>query len=130
MGQPAVKLNDKIMGQCLTHQVPSPTGAPMPSPAPLPFSSPLTLGLEPSVMVEGQPAAVQGSSGFNTPPHVGLHASDPYLVPTTQEGKVVMGSTTVRFGGKAAAYTGCQTTICFAVPGQLTGTATTVLVAS
>lgn len=129
MGQPAVKMNDRIVGQCATHQVPSPSGAPMPSPAPMPFSSPLLNGLEMTVNVEGQPAAVQGSTGFNLPPHVGLHASDPFLAPNLQEGKVIVGSSTVKFGGMPAAFTGCQTAICFQMPGQLTGTATTVLVA-
>lgn len=124
-------MNDRIMGPCPVHQIPSPSGAPIPSPAPLPFSSPLTLGLETTVIVEGQMAAVQGSSGLNTPPHTpALHASDPHFLPNTQEGRVVMGSATVNFGGKPAAYSGCQTMICMGAPGQLMGTATTVLVAS
>lgn len=129
MGQPAVKANDRITGQCAGHQVPAPNGSPMPSPSPLPFSAPLIRGLATSVMVQGSPAAVEGSSGYNTPPHVGLHPSDPNLVPTTQEGKVTRGSSTVFFGGKAAAYSGCQTQICLG-PGQITGSASTVLIAS
>ena len=129
MSQPAVKLNDRIMGQCATHQIPSPTGAPMPSPAPLPFSAPITLGLTTTVMVEGTPAAVQGSSGFNTPPHTPpLHASDPHFAPPTQEGRVMVGSGTVFFDGKPAAYTGCSVSICFQLPGQVTGSASKVLV--
>jgi len=127
MGQPAVTMNDRINGSCATHQVPSPTGAPMPGP-PFPFSAPLTLGLAMTVQVGGKPAAVQGSSGLNTPPHVGLHASDPYMAPPTQIGRVLVGSATVQFEGKPAAYTGCQTSICFNVPGAVTGTAATVQV--
>jgi uncharacterized Zn-binding protein involved in type VI secretion len=126
MGQPAATLNDRIMGMCATHQIPSPAGAPMPSPAPMPFSSPLTLGLAMTVQIGGKPAAVQGSSGFNTPPHVGLHATDPHMAPPTQSGRVLVGSTTVQFEGKGAAYTGCQTSICFQMPGNLAGTAATV----
>ena len=127
MGQPAATLNDRIMGTCATHQIPSPTGAPMPSP-PLPFSAPLTLGLAMTVQIGGKPAAVQGSSGLNTPPHVGLHPSDPHLAPPTQQGRVLVGSATVMFESKGAAYTGCQTSTCFQVPGMLTGTAATVQV--
>ena len=57
----------------------------------MPFSAPLTLGLTTTVLIGGKPAAVVGSSGLNTPPHVGLHASDPFMVPTMQEGRVVAG---------------------------------------
>jgi uncharacterized Zn-binding protein involved in type VI secretion len=128
MGQPAVVAGDMVRGMCVGHQVPSPTGAPMPSPAPLPFSAPLTLGLATSVFIGGAPAAVQGSSGQNTPPHVGLHASDPKLAPPLQEAKVVMGSSSVLVEGKGAAYTGCTVTACLAPSAQVTGSATTVLV--
>jgi uncharacterized Zn-binding protein involved in type VI secretion len=128
MGQPAVVMGDQITGQCAIHQVPSPSGAPMPSPGPLPFSAPLTTGLATTVLIAGKPAAVQGSSGYNVPPHVGLHASDPYLVPTMQEGRVLAGSTTVLIEGKGAASTGCQVSQCASVPAQVSGTASTVMI--
>jgi uncharacterized Zn-binding protein involved in type VI secretion len=127
MGQPAVVANDRITGSCATHQVPSPSGSPMPSPGPLPFSAPLATGLASTVKINGKFAAVQGSSGVNTPAHPGLHASDPYFTPTTQQGKVVKGSGTVTFDGKPAAYTGCQVTSC-AAPAQLAGSASMVTV--
>lgn len=129
MGAPAVVLGDRITGSCAIHQVPSPSGSPMPSPGPLPFSSPLTTGLATTVTIGGKPAAVQGSTGLNTPPHAGLHASDPFLPPPTQEGRVVAGSGTVFFDGRPAAYTGCSVACCSGVPAQVAGTATTVLVA-
>jgi uncharacterized Zn-binding protein involved in type VI secretion len=129
MGQPAVVLGDKITGICALHQIPSPVGSPMPAP-PMPFSAPLTLGLATKVMIGNKPAAVQGSSGFNTPPHVGLHPSDPYMVPTMQEGKVMMGSATVLIEGKGAAYMGCTVTQCASVPSQVIGSAVTVLIGS
>jgi uncharacterized Zn-binding protein involved in type VI secretion len=128
VGEPAAVMNDQIRGQCLIHQIPNPaTGAPQPTPGPLPFSAPLTHGLATSVTIGGKPAAVQGSSGLNTPPHVGLHASDPFIVATQQKGTVVRGSATVLFDGKPAAKTGSQCTCCVE-PGQLTGSATTVLI--
>lgn len=129
MGAATVVANDRIVGNCAVHQVPSPTGSPMPSPSPLPFSAPLTTGLATTVKIGGKFAAVAGSSGVNTPPHAGLHASDPYLAPPSQQGQVLAGSSTVTFDGKPAAYTGCQVTICASVPAKVTGTGTTVQVA-
>jgi uncharacterized Zn-binding protein involved in type VI secretion len=129
MGAPAVVAGDRIVGICATHVVPGPSGAPMPSPAPLPFSAPLTTGLATTVTAGGKPAAVQGGSGVNTPPHVGLHPSDPFLAPPAQQGRVVTGSSTVLFDGRPAAYTGCPVTVCAGVPAQVIGSGGTVLVA-
>lgn len=126
MGQPAAVMNDQITGRCSIHQVPNPTsGAPQPSPAPLPFAAPLTRGLATSVVVEGRPAVIAGSSGLNTPPHIGLHASDPYMAPTMQEGRVTTGSATVWFEGRPAVASGAPCTCCVE-PGRLTGSATSV----
>jgi len=121
-------MNDRISGQCLTHMIPNPaTGAPQPSPAPLPFSAPLLEGLATTVLIGGKPAAVQGSAGLNTPPHVGLHATDPAFVPMAQRGSVVGGSATVLFERKPAAKTGSPCTCC-REPGQLVGSAVSVLI--
>jgi uncharacterized Zn-binding protein involved in type VI secretion len=127
MGEPAAVMNDRITGQCMIHQVPNPaTGAPQPSPAPLPFSAPLLQALATTVLAGGKPLAVQGSWGVNTPPHVGLHATDPFMTPTLQRGTVVAGSATVMLEGKPAAKSGSQATCC-QEPGQLAGSAATVL---
>lgn len=126
MGQPAVVLNDRVVGMCVHHQVPAAAGAPAPA-GPLPFSAPLTQGLTTKVLVQGKPAAVVGSSGYNTPPHVGLHASDPQFTPTLQTGRIVAGSSKVFFEGKPAAYTGCQNMMCL-IPGNVVGSATKVLI--
>jgi uncharacterized Zn-binding protein involved in type VI secretion len=127
MGAPAVVMGDKVMGQCAIHQIPNPaTGAPQPSP-PLPFSAPLTTGLCTTVLVDGKATAVMGSNGVNTPPHVGLHPSDPYTVPTMQKGQVVSGSQTVLFGGQPAA-SATSTCTCCATSGQITPTVTDVLI--
>lgn len=128
MAQPLV-MGDKIQGQCAIHQVPSPAGPPMPSPAPMPFSAPLLSGLEPTVTIGGKPVAVMGSSGYNLPPHVGLHPADPYMVPTMQEGKVLSGSATVTAGGKAIATSSSQVSMCAQVPGQPVATVGDVTVA-
>jgi uncharacterized Zn-binding protein involved in type VI secretion len=125
VGAPAAVGGDRITSTCAIHMVPSPSGSPLPAP-PLPFSAPLTTGLATTVTIGGKPAAVQGSSGVNTPAHVGLHPSDPYLVPVAQQGRVMQGSATVRFDARPAAYTGCQVTACGNLPGQLAGSAATV----
>lgn len=129
MGQPAVVMQDQIFGTCAVHFIPGAAGAPMPAP-PLPFAAPLLTGLAMTVHSGGTPVAVQGSQGFNTPPHVGLHPSDPYLVPATQIGQVVVGSTRVMAEGKPMAYTGCPVTMCNSVPGQVVGSGVTVMIGS
>lgn len=127
MGQPAVVANDQVTSMCAGHQIIGPTGSPVPAP-PMPFQAVLTTGLATTVLVGGLPAAVVGSTGLNTTPHPGLHASDPKLLPTTQEAEIVAGSTTVSFDGKAAAYSGCRATACLAAAPVVLGTAATVLV--
>ena len=120
-------MGDKITGQCPAHLMPNPaTGAPQPSP-PLPFSAPLTMGLATKVMIGGKAAAVVGSNGLNTPPHVGLHPSDPYMVPTMEKGQVMVGSVTVLIEGKGAA-TAQSTCTCCSTPGTLVPTVQTVLI--
>lgn len=108
--------NDQVQAVCSTHLMPNPaTGAPQPSP-PLPFAAPLTIGLVAMVTIGGQPAAVMGSSGMNTPPHVGLHPADPFMVPTLETAQIMTGSLTVSIGGQPAATTDSTITCC-GVPG-------------
>lgn len=126
MSAPVIVMGDRIVGICPNHLIPSPVGAPMPSP-PLPFSAPLTLGVVPTVVAGGKPVAVMGSSGFNTPPHVGLHPADPFLAPPMQKGQVLSGSPTVLIGGQPAATLESSCTCCL-VPGNLVPTVTTVLI--
>ena len=127
MGSPAIVMNDRITGICAIHQIPNPaSGVPQPAP-PMPFSAPLNQGLESTVLIAGKPAAVAGSSGLNMPPHVGLHATDPFMAPPMQVGRVVSGSPTVLIGGKPAVNTSASATCC-ATPGSLVPSQATVLV--
>jgi uncharacterized Zn-binding protein involved in type VI secretion len=128
VGAPAAVMGDQITGVCAIHQIPNPAafGAPTPGP-PMPFSAPLLQGLAPTVTISGKPAAVVGASGFNTPPHVGLHVSDPFMLPTAQVGHVLSGSLTVMAGGQPLATAQSSVTCC-ATPGTLAATAATVLV--
>jgi uncharacterized Zn-binding protein involved in type VI secretion len=125
---PAAVLNDKIQASCAIHMIPNPaSGAPQPSP-PMPFSAPVTMGTCATVQIGGKPAVVMGSQGMCTPPHVGLHPSDPFLVPNTQLGVVTKGSGTVLFGGQPAARSGDQATACGLPGATLMGTATDVMI--
>ncbi|HEX4214930.1 MAG TPA: PAAR domain-containing protein [Candidatus Dormibacteraeota bacterium] len=126
MGAPAVVMGDQVTGICPNHLIPGPLGAPIPSP-PLPFSAPLTMGLVSTVLIGGKPAAVMGSSGFNTPPHVGLHPADPFLAPPLQRGQVLSGSPTVLIGGQPAATAQSSCTCCV-VPGTVVPSVATVLI--
>ena len=116
------------MGTCPLHLIPNPaSGAPQPAP-PLPFAAPVTLGTCPSVLIGGTPAVVVGATGFNTPPHVGLHPADPFFAPPAQQAVVTQGSATVLFGGIPAARTGSMATCCAQPVGTLAGSAATVLI--
>jgi uncharacterized Zn-binding protein involved in type VI secretion len=127
MGAPAIVMGDKITGMCPLHMIPNPaTGAPQPGP-PMPFSAPITLNTVATVLIGGKPAATMGSQGFNTPPHVGLHPSDPFMVPTGQMGNVMTGSPMVLIGGQPAA-SASSTCTCCATPGTAVPTVTTVLI--
>jgi uncharacterized Zn-binding protein involved in type VI secretion len=128
VGAPAIVMGDRVTGICPVHQIPNPAafGAPTPGP-PMPFSAPLLLDLVPTVMIGGKPSAVLGSSGFNTPPHVGLHISDPFFAPPVQVGRVITGSVTVLIGGKPAATTQSQSMMC-TTPGTLVPSVMNVLI--
>lgn len=127
MGTPAAAQGDRIMGSCVGHQVPTPTGAPVAAP-PLPFSAPVTQGTAATVLIGGRPAVVAGAAGINTPPHVGLHASDPFAAPPLQRGTVTVGSSTVLIEGRPAASTGARCQLCLTPVGTLQGTVSTVLI--
>jgi uncharacterized Zn-binding protein involved in type VI secretion len=125
MAQPLV-MGDKIQGNCAAHQIPSASGT---APAGLlPFSAPLLSGLEATVTIGGKAVAVVGSSGYNTPPHVGI-VDPPYASPTMQEGKVLSGSQTVTAGGKAVATSSSKVSMCAQAPGQPVATVGDVTVA-
>jgi uncharacterized Zn-binding protein involved in type VI secretion len=122
----ALVQGDQVTAQCAIHLVPNPaTGAPQPSP-PLPFAAPLTIGLASSVTIGGKPAAVPGASGVNTPPHVGLHPSDPFMLPAAQQAQVISGVVTVLIEGKPAATDQSQVTCC-GIPGGIPHSTTTTV---
>lgn len=110
MGQPAAKQGDKVVGVD-THiiMVPSPSGA-VPTPLPHPFSGILQQGLSTDVMIQGMPAATVNSIAMNIPPHV--PQGGPFQKPPMNQGKIMMGSTTVFIDGKPAARAGDTAMTC------------------
>ena len=119
MGAPAIVQGDRINGTCPNHLVPSGSGTAPAPPSQQKFSAPVTVGLVPTVLIGGKPAAVAGASGFNTPPHVGI-VDGAFASPTNQIGRVVTGSATVLIGGKPAATTSSQGSCCLPVtPGKI-----------
>lgn len=127
MGTPAILQNDLIVGACPAHRIPDPvTGSPIPAP-PFPFTAPITDGCVASVKIMGKPAAVLGSGGTNSSPHVGLHPSDPQMVGSVQKGKVMGASTSVFIGGTPAAKPSPPPMMC-TTPGQVIPTGFRVLI--
>jgi uncharacterized Zn-binding protein involved in type VI secretion len=117
VGNPALVTGDKVNGTCPSHMVPSASGT---APAgPLPFGAPIMQGTIATVLIGGKPAAVVGSSGYNTPPHVGI-VDGPFASPTSQVGRIISGSATVLIGGKMAATTMSKATMCV-VPATAAG---------
>ncbi|GAA0815920.1 PAAR domain-containing protein [Spirilliplanes yamanashiensis] len=104
------KMGDLVTGTD-THivLVPSP-GGPVPTPTPLPFAGTITGGCSTDVLIDGQPAAVVGSTATNNPPHVAPNG--PFQIPPTNQGTVLLGSQTVLINGKPAARVGDSVQTC------------------
>jgi hypothetical protein len=111
VGQPAARQNDPVIATD-THilLVPSP-GGPVPTPTPLPFSGQLVGNLSPDVMINGLPAAVQGSIAQNMPPHIAPPPAT-FSKPPTNQGRVLIGSQTVLVNNKPLARLGDQVMTC------------------
>jgi uncharacterized Zn-binding protein involved in type VI secretion len=120
MGSNAALLGDQITGACPIHQLIGPLGVPVPTPG-LPFMAPLTLGCSLKTTINGKPIALVGASGMNMPPHVGLHASDPYMAPPLQVGTVAASPALTLVEGRPVAVTGASCTMCANMPGTLVG---------
>ena len=112
MGQPASKQGDQIVATD-THivLVPSPSGS-VPTPLPHPFSGILDGGLSSDVKIEKRAAATVDSTATNTPPHIPTPPGVSFANPPKNQGKIIMGSTTVKINNKAAARTGDTANTC------------------
>ncbi len=111
MGLPAATANHTVVA-IDTHIVLVPTPAPVPTPLPHPFNGILDGGLVSTVKINGQPAAVVGSTCTNTPSHIPTPPGTSFQKPPANQGTVFVGSATVKIGGKAAARMGDPVTTC------------------
>jgi uncharacterized Zn-binding protein involved in type VI secretion len=103
MGMPAAIANHLVTAVD-THIVLVPTpGGPVPTPVPHPFVGKLDGGLINTVKINGQPAAVEGSTATNQPAHIPTPPGTAFQQPPANQGTVFMGSLTVKIGGKPAA---------------------------
>jgi uncharacterized Zn-binding protein involved in type VI secretion len=111
MPQPAARQNDPVTGTDVhILMVPSP-GGPVPTPTPLPFAGTLVGNLSTDVMINNLPAAVQGSTAQNAPPHIAPPPAT-FSKPPTNQGRVIIGSPTVLVNGKPLARLGDQVMTC------------------
>lgn len=107
MPQPAARQNDPVTG-IDTHVLLVPGAGP--TPTPLPFAGQLATSLSPDVLINGLPAATQGSIA-QQPPHL-PPPSTSFSKPPTNQGQVVVGSLTVLVNGKPLARLGDPVATC------------------
>lgn len=111
MGQPGAKQGDQITAVD-THIIMNPSpGGPIPTPVPHPFSGLINGNVSSNVKIMGMPAATQGSTADNVPPHIPLGAG-PFQKPPSNKGQIMMGSATVMINGKPAARNGDTAQTC------------------
>lgn len=102
--KPSAKQGDSVVGiDVHIVMIPSP-GGPVPTPLPTPFSGKLSGGLCSSVLFENRPAATEGSTADNLPPHV--PSGGPFQKSPSNKASVKLGSPTVLINHKRAARTG------------------------
>jgi uncharacterized Zn-binding protein involved in type VI secretion len=108
MGLPAAKQGDRITAMD-THVI-QPPGTLPPAPVPHPFAGVLDGGLSADVRIESKAAATVGSTATNLPPHIPQGGS--FVNPPKNQGRILIGSATVRINGKAAARSGDTAMTC------------------
>jgi uncharacterized Zn-binding protein involved in type VI secretion len=102
MGPPAAKDGDRIVAVDI-HLIQPPAPSP-PVPVPHPFNGVLDGALSSDVKIQGKKAATVGSTAGNQPKHIPLGGS--FVVPPRDQGRVLLGSLTVRINNKPAARAG------------------------
>ena len=112
MGKPAAKQGDMITAVDIhIVMVPSP-GGPVPTPLPHPFTGMLNGNLSTNVNIMGVPAATQGSTAQNQPPHLPTPPGTVFQIPPTNQATIMMGSATVLINNKPAARLGDTVQTC------------------
>ena len=107
MGQPAAKEGDKIVAVD-THII---LNEGVPTPTPCPFDGIIDEDLSKNVKIMGMPAATEGSTANNVPPHIPEGAGT-FQKPPSNKGKIIVGSLTVMINSKPAARSGDKALTC------------------
>jgi len=111
MGQPAARQNDNVVGIDIhIVMIPAPPGPEVPTPLPHPYAGKITTGCSTNVKIEGQPAAVVGSGTKNDVNHIAMGPR--FQKNPNNEGKIKLGSFTVKINGKNAARMGDMVETC------------------
>jgi len=110
MGQPAARKDDQIVGVDI-HIIMIPTpGGEVPTPLPHPFAGKITDGCSTNVKIEGKPAAVVGAAVKNNMNHIPMGPR--FQKNPNNQGKIKLGSFTVKINGKNAARAGDMVETC------------------
>jgi uncharacterized Zn-binding protein involved in type VI secretion len=109
MGQPGAKQGDQILATDI-HIILIPAVVPIPTPIPHPFIGIINSNLSSNVRINGQPAAILGSTADNTPPHI--PQGGPFQVPPGNKGQIVSGSSRVFINQQPAARNGDKAVTC------------------
>lgn len=102
MGKPAAKQGDRMVA--LDVHLIQPPGSLPPIPVPMPFTGTILGQTVRNVRIERRPAAVMGSAARNVPPH--LPIGGPFVRPPTNQGRIFLGSFTVRINHRLAGRAG------------------------
>lgn len=108
MPQPAAKQGDMVVA--VDVHIIQPPGPVPPVPVPHPFNGIIDGNLSTDVKIMGMPAATQGSTATNTPPHIPIGGT--FVKPPTNKAQIMMGSMTVMINGKPAARIGDTALTC------------------
>ncbi len=111
MGAPIARADDMVVGVDI-HIVLVPAVAPIPTPLPHPFSGRLDGALSPSVKANGRMVATVDSTATNSPSHIPTPPGASFQKPPANKGTVMLGSATVKVGGKAVARAGDSVMTC------------------
>ncbi|WP_428264576.1 PAAR domain-containing protein [Haliangium sp.] len=112
MGKPIARAQDQVVAVD-QHMVMVPTaGGPVPTMLPHPFAGMLDGGLASTVKAGGQAVATVDSTASNQPPHIPTPPGTAFQSPPADKGTVMLGSQTVKVGGKAAARAGDTVRTC------------------
>ena len=109
MGEAAAKKGDEITASD-THIEIIPGPPPVPTPFTHDYKGIIDGELSADVNIAGMPAAVEGSTSTNTPPHIPKSA--PFQSPPSNKGTIKKGSQTVKINGKGAARNGDMAETC------------------